>query len=174
MTVGRAVCARSDFRLFHNHMTIEPLAETFGYGSPQFNRLNEAFRAQVLEEAAASGIDLLFTVVWGLDLEEDLELTRRNVAIFDGDVAFVELRASLDTRLGRNHTPERLADKRSKRDVAWSDDNVRSMEVHLMTSERPSVADELLTAYPHLVLDNTGLSAAQSADKIVSWLAGSR
>ncbi|MFT3887774.1 MAG: AAA family ATPase [Arachnia sp.] len=171
MTVGRAVCARTGFRLFHNHMTIEPLVETFGHGSPQFNVLNEEFRRRVLEEAAAGGIDLLFTIVWGLDLAEDLELTKNNIAIFDGDVAFVELRADLDTRLNRNHTPERLADKRSKRDLAWSDENVRSMDVHLMTSVRPSIADELLQAYPHLVVDNTHLTPDEAADRIAAWVA---
>ena len=174
MTVGRAVCARSTFRLFHNHMTIEPLAETFGHGSPQFNRLNDAFRRQVLEEAASSGIDLIFTYVWGVELEEDLALTKAYAEIFDGDVAFVELRAGLDTRLDRNHTPGRLADKRSKRDLDWSDDNVRSMEQHRMTTEQPSIADELLTAHPHLVLDNTHLSPNQTASCIVDWLETAR
>ena len=144
MTVGRAICARTPFRLFHNHMTIEPLVETFGHGTPQFNTLNEEFRRRVLEEAAAGGIDLVFTVVWGLDLEEDLALTKSYVDIFGGDVAFVELRSDLGTRLARNHTAERLADKRSKRDLAWSDDNVRAMDTHLMASERPSIADEIL------------------------------
>ena len=40
MTVGRAVCARTDFRLFHNHHTIEPLLEIFGFGTPPFIALN--------------------------------------------------------------------------------------------------------------------------------------
>lgn len=170
MTVGRALCARTNFRLFHNHMTIEPLIETFGYGTPQFNRLNDAFRRQVFEEAAAGGIDLVFTVVWGLNLEEDRDWVKGCVEIFDGDVVFVELRADLDTRLVRNHTSERLADKPSKRDLEWSDDNVRSMETLLMTSEHPSPADEILTAYPHLVLDNTHLSAEEAAAYIAAWL----
>ncbi|HMR48739.1 MAG TPA: hypothetical protein PKE40_05690 [Arachnia sp.] len=174
MTVGRAVCARTDFRLFHNHMTIEPLAETFGHGSPQFHRLNDAFRRQVLEEAAAGGIDLLFTFVWGLELDDDLALTKSYLEIFDGDVAFVELRAGLDTRLARNHTPERLADKRSKRDLTWSDDNVRSMEQHLMSSEHPSIADELLASHPHLVLENTRLSPDEAATRIAVWLEETR
>ena len=36
MTVGRAVCERAGFRLFHNHHTIEPLLEIFGFGTPPF------------------------------------------------------------------------------------------------------------------------------------------
>ena len=165
MTVGRAICARTPFRLFHNHMTIEPLVETFGHGTPQFNPLNEEFRRRVLEEAAAGGIDLVFTVVWGLDLEEDLALTKSYVDIFGGDVAFVELRSDLGTRLARNHTAERLADKRSKRDLAWSDDNVRAMDTHLMASERPSIADESLAraaAYVGSTADSGCPSAAAS------------
>ena len=39
MTVGRAVCARSAFRLLHNHALLEPLLEVFDYGTPPFTRL---------------------------------------------------------------------------------------------------------------------------------------
>ncbi len=72
MTVGRALCARSVFRLFHNHMTIEPLAETFGHATHQPNRLNGEFRRRVFEEAAAADLDLVFTYVWALDDREEL------------------------------------------------------------------------------------------------------
>ena len=71
MTVGRAVAAASDFRLFHNHMTIEPMLETFGFGTPGFNVLNGGMRRQVLEQAAAHDINLVFSVVWALDDEQD-------------------------------------------------------------------------------------------------------
>ena len=47
MTVGRALCARSDFRLFHNHHTIEPLADVFGFGSPSFDQLKDELRRDV-------------------------------------------------------------------------------------------------------------------------------
>jgi hypothetical protein len=39
-------------------------------------------------------------------------------------VSFVELYADLDTRLERHRTEHRLAEKRSKRDVTWSEGNV--------------------------------------------------
>lgn len=81
-----------------------------------------------MEEAAASGIDLVFSVVWALDYAEDRDLMDEYVGIFSGDVAFVELRADLGTRLERNRTEERLLHKASKRNVEWSDGNVRQME----------------------------------------------
>ena len=71
MTVGRAVVDRSDFRLFHNHHTIEPLHEIFGQSSPAFATLNAEFRRRVIEEAAAHGVRLVFTTVWNLAGQRD-------------------------------------------------------------------------------------------------------
>ena len=172
MTVGRAITDRSSFRLFHNHMTIEPLLETFGYGTPPFRTLNPEFRRRVMEEAAAHEVDLIFTVVWALDSAEDLAEMTSYVRIFDGDAAFVELRADLETRLERNRTEHRLLHKASKRDLEWSEDNVRQMESQwTMTSAtgRHSAGD-LLSEHPHLVLDTTGSSAESSAAQIVDWI----
>ncbi len=170
MTVGRAVCAASKFRLFHNHMTIEPLLETFGFGTPAFNTLNHEFRRRVLEEAARHQVDLAFCLVWGLDLADDLSIMQEYVDIFDGDVAFVELRADLDTRLARNGTEHRLAEKKSKRDTAWSDSNVRAMERFTMSSESPTLATPLLAQHRHLVLDNTAMGPGEAAAQILAWL----
>lgn len=174
MTVGRAVAARTSFRLFHNHMTIEPLLETFGYGTPPFLTLNPEFRRRVMEEAAAHGVDLIFTVVWALDSAEDLAEMASYVGIFDGDAAFVELRADLETRLERNRTEHRLVHKPSKRDVEWSDDNVRQMEAQwTMTSATGHhCAGDLLSEHPHLVLDTAGSPAERSAAQIVEWVRG--
>ena len=172
MTVGRAMADEGRFRLFHNHMTIEPLLETFGYGTPPFNSLNSEFRTRVLEEAARHGVDLVFSLVWALDCSEDLEIIERYVEIFDGDVAFVELRAGLDTRLERNRTEERLLHKPSKRDVEWSDGNVRELETQWqMTSEDGfHLAEDLLNRYPYFVMDTDGVAPAEAAARILAWL----
>ena len=170
MTVGRAVSAASDFRLFHNHMTIEPLLETFGFGTPAFNTLNTECRRRVLEEAVRHRVNLVFAVVWDLDSSDDLDVMQEYIAIFDSDVAFVELRASLGTRLERNGTEHRLTEKKSKRDRDWSDDNVREMERFTMSSVEPTLSSPLLARHPHLVLDNTDLSPDQAADRILTWL----
>jgi hypothetical protein len=173
MTVGRAVADRSSFRLFHNHHTIEMLLDVFDYGTPAFTTLNSEFRRRVMEEAAASGADLVFTYVWGMDATAEADYLERLVAPYDGHIAVVELVADLGTRLARNRTEHRLAEKKSKRDVDWSDANVLELEAeYRMTSSTglDAPAERLLERWPHLVIDNTDLSADETAERILAWL----
>ncbi len=174
MTVGRAVCERSSFRLFHNHAVMEPLLEVFDHGTSSFNRLLSEFRIRVVEEAAASGTDLLITLVWALDLAEDVSEVRRYIAPYvnhDAEIAFVELVAPLAVRLDRNGTEHRLAEKRSKRDVAWSDGNVRDLDRYQLDSATAaSPADALLSRHRHLRLDNSHVSPDEAAERILTWL----
>lgn len=177
MTVGREVARRSSFRLFHNHATIEPLLDVFDYGTPAFNTLLDEFRIRIVEEAAASGTDLVATFVWALELSEDVATVERYIAPYveaGGEVAFVELYAGLETRLERNRTEHRLAEKKSKRDVEWSDGNVRELERHVLNSggAGASPADRVLARHRHLRLDNTDLSPDQAAEQILAWLGG--
>jgi hypothetical protein len=175
MTVGREVAARSSFRVFHNHASIEPLLEVFDFGVPSFNRLLAEWRRRVVEEAALSEVDLLLTFVWGLALAEDRDLIASYAEIYEaagGEVRFVELYADLPTRLDRNRTELRLAEKKSKRDLEWSDANVRELdELHVSTDpSNPTVADEVLSQRPFLRLDNTALGPDAAAELILKWL----
>ena len=173
MTVGRAIADRSSYRLFHNHHSIEMLLDVFDYGTPPFRTLNSEVRRRVVEEAAASGTDLVFTFVMGMDEQAEADYLERLAAPYGDQVAVVELVADLDTRLVRNRTEHRLAEKKSKRDLEWSDNNVRELEAgYRMTSDAGSdgPGDRLLARWPHLVVDNTDLSAHETAEQILAWL----
>jgi hypothetical protein len=176
MTVGRAIADAGGFRLFHNHHVIEPLLDVFEFETPEFQRLMGEFRQRVLEEAAAADVDLVFTLVWALDLPEDAAGMRRHLAPFveaGRRVMMVELVADLETRLARNRTPYRLAEKKSKRDVAWSDDNVRGLERIQMNTGVPSPADEVIADFPHLRIDNTDRTPEDVAAEVLAWVATS-
>jgi hypothetical protein len=144
MTVGRSLCARTRYRLFHNHMTIEPLLGLFEFGHPSFNRLSGSFRGQILAECLAQdAFDLVFTFVWAVDLPSECDL---------------------DERLQRNRTPERLDAKRSKRDLARSEANLLDLQRdHRMTS-RPGELDDL--EY-YVRVENGALSADAAAQRII-------
>lgn len=63
MTVGREVYHLTGFRLFHNHMSIEPLLGVFDFDSPSFQRINTMVRREVIAESVGAGLPgLVFTV----------------------------------------------------------------------------------------------------------------
>ncbi len=177
MSVGREIAARSDFGLFHNHHTIEPLVEVFGYGTAPFNVLNKEFRRRVIEEAARNNVDLIFTLVWNLEDPADAAYVEQLVAPFHeagGEIWVLELTADLETRLERNRGESRLAAKPTKRDLEWSDGNVRDMEAHQLntdpTGSKPTPADGFLTRNPLLRLDTRSLAVAEVAEIALDWL----
>lgn len=174
MTVGRAVCQRSDFRLFLNHHTIEPLADVFGMNSAPFRTLTGEFRRRVVQEAAAANVALMLTLVWNLGGKDDATWVSELVSPYVSagpPVSFVELAADLETRLGRNRGEDRLLAKPSKRDLAWSDVHVREREDWVMnTDPRVSLAaDGMLAAHRHLRLDNCQPDPQVTAERIVAW-----
>ena len=177
MTVGREITRHSTFRLFHNHHTIEPLVEVFGHGTPPFMILNSEFRRRVIEEAAAHRVDLIFTFVWQLEDPGDAREVRELVAPYEGagrQVLVVELFAGLATRLERNRGEDRIAAKPTKRNVEWSDGNVRVLEQYRLSSDptgaHQTPADAFLREHPHLRLDTATLSASESAERVLTWL----
>ena len=179
MTVGRAICAASDFRLFHNHHTIEPLADVFGFGSPPFERLKDELRHRVIEVAAEHGVRLVFTFVWPVDEEADAAVVREYLAPYADRglrVSFVELLAGLETRLVRNVQADRITAKPSKADLAWSDAHVRELDEKYRMNTDPTDpsthADAVLATFPHLRLDNTELTPEGAATRILTWLGG--
>lgn len=177
MTVGRAICAASDFRLFHNHHTIEPLAEIFGWGAPAFDALKDDLRVRVIEAAAEHGVRLVFTFVWPVDLEEDARIVLTYLAPYVDrglPISFVELYADLETRLVRNVQPDRIAAKPTKADLVWSDAHVRESDATYRMNTDPddptSPADDVLRHHPHLRLDTSELSPDESARRVLAWL----
>jgi hypothetical protein len=160
MTVGQELCKITDFRLFHNHMSIEPVLEVFG----EFNgTVIRKFRETVFEEFAKTDkYGLIFTFMWAFDCKEDWEYTAKIVDIFkeyNAEVYYVELFAPQEVRLKRNATENRLKNKPSKRDIEFSnrlliyDDNN-----HRMVSNDGEIPFE-----NYIKIDNTDLSAEETA-----------
>lgn len=121
MTVGQELMKITDLRLFHNHMTIEPVIEIFGYfHGKSISRIREV----VFEEYAASdNYGIIFTYMWAFDQKSDWDYVQHVTDIFrknGADVYYVELVAPQEIRLQRNVTENRLNNKASKRDIEIS------------------------------------------------------
>jgi hypothetical protein len=181
MTVGHELARLTGFRLFHNHMTVDPVLDIFPFGSPPFTRLVDEFRRRIIEEAVAAELPgLVFTFVWGLESAGDRETVASYVDIVEragGRVSFVELAAPLEERLVRNVTEFRLDRKRSKRDVEFSRQNLVDLDAAwvMNTGRTATEADALLAGRDHLRVDNTDLPAAVVARLVAeTWGLGRR
>ena len=168
MAVGFELAKITGFKVFHNHMTIEPLIRIFPHGSPHFNRLDKEFRFRIFEEAAISDLKgLIFTMVWALDIKADQEYVTEIVNIFsaqDINSYFIELEADQKIRLERNKSPLRLEEKPSKKDLKWSEDMVKQMDKDYRLNSSPTQPFEFSSNY--IKINNTHLSALETAKQI--------
>ncbi len=125
MTVGQELMKLTGLRLFHNHMTIEPVIEIFGYyDGKTVLRLREV----IFEEFAKSdNKGMIFTFAWAFDQQDDWDYVQHVTDIFEAqgaEVCYAELVAPQEVRLQRNVTDNRLKNKASKRNLEFSRANL--------------------------------------------------
>lgn len=154
MTVGQELMKITDLRLFHNHMTIEPVLEVFN----DFNvDVILKLRYLIFEEfVKTQNYGMIYTCMWAYDCQEDWDIMTRILGIFEGaEIYCVELTAPLDVRLARNVTENRLENKSSKRNIAASNARlIRDTEQHRFVSNDGEVPIENF-----IRIDNTNLDA---------------
>lgn len=138
MTVGQELMKQTGLRLFHNHMTIEPVLEIFGsFNTEVILQMREIiFR----EFAKSDQYGMIHTLMWAFDEQEDWNYVNHVTDIFKeqgAEIYCVELVAPQEIRLRRNETPNRLAHKASKRDLAASRQRVIAMDEHHRFESNP-------------------------------------
>lgn len=155
MTVGQELMKITDLRLFHNHMTIEPVLEIFGdFNGTAINRL----RHVIFEEFAKSDkYGMIFTYMWAFDMQSDwdyIEYVKDIFRPYDTEFYYAELVAPRDVRLQRNVTENRLKNKASKRDVETSNQRlIRDDSNHRLESYDGEIKFE-----NYIKIDNTELA----------------
>lgn len=174
MTVGRAVCDLTGFRLFHNHMSIEPLLGVFDFDSPSFQRINTLVRREVIAEAVRADLPgLVFSFAIDFDRPSESALLRELVAPVEragAPIDVVELHAPQDVRLSREGGEDRMDHKRSKRDVDWARAHVVELESRARLTSDPARDGDLLPGHRHLRLDNSHGDPRATAECIVAEL----
>ncbi len=167
MTVAYAIAKQTGFRVFHNHMTIDLVLPFFDFGTPPFGRLVRGFRQRIFEEVAQSSLPgLIFTYVWALNDPGDKAFIDQCCDIFrqhNWEIVFVELEADQAERLKRNTTEFRLTHKPSKRNLAWSQQNLLELDrQHKLNS-----TDDFIAQTNYLKVVTTRLSAEETAEQII-------
>ena len=164
MTVGQELMKITDLRLFHNHMSIEPVVEVFGgFNSRAISRIRDVYFD---EFAQTDNYGMIFTYIWALDEQSDWDYIEHVQQTFlqhnpETEFYFVELIAPLDVRLQRNQTENRMKNKPTKRNVERSTANIMHEDTYRLVS-RPGE----MPFKNYLRLENADLPAADAAKKI--------
>ena len=163
MTVGQELMKLTGLRLFHNHMTIEPVLEIFGGFD---GRTIQELRDVIFRNFAASDrYGMIFTMMMAFDMASDWEYLEHVKQFFEPygtEFYYVELIAPQEVRLARNKTENRLRNKPSKRDLSVSDQRlIRDDENHRCVSYEGEFPFDL-----YLRIENTDLEPAEAARRI--------
>ena len=157
MTVGQELAKIAGLKLFYNHMTIELVRLIFDYDKTVYNKMNKLIRDQVFKEFSKSnekGIIFTGCLDFGENFEEEMNHVNGWMSLFD-ETYVVELETTLEERLRRNKTANRLEHKASKRDLEWSEkDLLKSVTKHKFNSD-PGAGEKIFENY--LRIDNTNL-----------------
>ena len=164
MTVGQELEKRTDLVLFHNHMTIEPVIDIFGYCNR--NIVNK-WRWAVFEESVRLEFDgLIFTYMWDFDSKNDCKFVKDVTDFYkehNAEIYCVELVADQEVRLQRNKTGNRLKHKPSKRELDLAEERLlRADENHRLVSRDGEVQFQ-----NYIKIDNTKLTPEQVVDAIM-------
>ncbi|MBE5796643.1 MAG: shikimate kinase [Clostridiales bacterium] len=171
MTVGQAVSRLTPMKLFHNHMTIEPVIDLFGCYN---GAVTERLRQVVFEEfVKTDNYGLIFTFIWAFEEPHDEEYVRWLSKLYEdagAQVDYVELIAPQEVRLERNRTENRLREKPSKRDVALSEMRFLSSESRHRCVSEPGEVERRLGLAPgrYLRIENENLDPETVAEMIAA------
>ena len=154
MTVGQELMKITDYRLFHNHMMIEPVIEIFGKfdGSVVSKLREDIFDAFMKTDYTG----MIFTFMWAFDMQSDWDYIKGVADRFEatgGTVYYVELVADRAVRIERNKTENRLKNKASKRDIEASEGRMIREE----TKYRLESLEGEIPFENYIKIDNTNL-----------------
>lgn len=169
MTVGRELMKITDLRLFHNHMSIEPVLDIFGEWNSDAIK---GIRDVIFREYAKSGkYGLIFTYMFAFNLPSEYEYLRHIEEVCrenaeDLEVYFVELNAPQEIRIERNKSEARLAAKPSKRDLETSEARLLNDDRNYRMVSYPGEMEAIYENY--LRIDNSDIPADEVAKLIKS------
>ena len=156
LTVANEIARQTNFKVFHNHLSIDAIEPIFDFGTKPFARLTALIRVETIAEAARENVDLIHTFCYAKDSDDKyvakiIEAVESN----GGQICFVLLtctKSELEQRV--------LAESRKKFGKA------NNLEILKEILDRY----DLFSPVPKresLQIDNTNLSPEVVAKKII-------
>lgn len=156
LTVASEIAKLTDFKVFHNHLSIDCVKPIFEFGTESFRKLIEIIRRETIAEAAKQNVNLIYTFCYAKEIDdyhvtEIIKIVEEN----GGEVCFVLLKAEKDELQKRVSQDSRKKLEKIK--------TVTMLQYYFDTYE-------LFTPVPDresLVIDNTKLSPEEAAKQII-------
>ncbi|MEK7723883.1 MAG: AAA family ATPase [Acidobacteriota bacterium] len=159
LTVARELSNLTDFKLFHNHLTVDLVATLFDFGSESFINLREKIWLETFSEAIkANFTGLIFTFAPENTVPNDFPDKVKNLLEENGGkVTFVELKCELE------ELEQRLTN--SSRDKFGK---LNSLELFRQLNSQGVFDTPKITA--DFSVDTTNLSPTETAKKILNHI----
>lgn len=156
LTVANEIARLTDFKVFHNHLSIDCIEPIFDFGSESFFKLIELIRVETIAEAARRNVNLIYTFCYAKD-SDDAHVSKITETVEEGggEVCFVLLTAEKDELRKRVLEGSRKSYGKAKT-VEMMDFFFENYDLFSPVPERTS-----------LIVDNTNLSAEATARKII-------
>ena len=167
MTVAEELKNKVGYNLMVNHDSIEVSDKIFGFATEAQTEFNWMIRKAAFDTTIKYNESMIFTVAIDFDKENQLKIMNELKEQFEktgGNFYLIELCASLDERLKRNITPNRLEKKKSKQDIEWSNNNLINGE----TKHRYNTKEDEVYFENHLKINNNDLSPQEVVDIILN------
>lgn len=158
LTVANEIAKRTDFKVFHNHLTIDCVLPVFEFGSPGFFDLVHLIRLEIIAEAARQNVNLIYTFCYAKDIDDEhVEKVTQTVEENGGEVCYVLLTAEKSAIEKRILEPSRRAFGKLN--------NVESLSEVFEKYDLFSPVNN----YESLTIDNTNLSPKKAAAEIIRF-----
>lgn len=144
LTVARAIAERRDFRVLHNHVTFDPVAEVLPVGTSTFWAALDKVRLELVIAAAGEGIDLIYTFVFAPGDEHHIDEIESAYEAVGGSVIFVQLLAPSEELHRRVASESRRAHAKIM-DAAALDQVLRDHDVFAAVPGKDSMTVDVST-----------------------------
>jgi broad-specificity NMP kinase len=157
LTVAKEIAARTGFKVFHNHLSIDAVEPVFEFGSKPFGKLVDLIRFETIAEAARENVDLVYTFCYAKDLDDaHVQRVTEIVEAHGGEVYFVLLKADRE-ELNKRVTEESRKKTGKAKTVEMMDFFHETYDLTSPVPDRES-----------LIIDNTRLSPERAARQIIA------
>lgn len=158
LTVSRELAAKTGFKLYHNHISIDCVKAVFEFGSKPFWRLMKLIREETMAEAAREGVSLIHTFCY---------------AKGDDDEQYRQMIACVEDNGGEVHSVLLVCDDEVRRQRIVADDRARIGKLtdpdSIDTSRDQYDLFSPLPGRDTLIIDTTEIEPSESATKIIAY-----